>query len=204
MNNCIIINGQHIELTQKQIAQIVAAHSATTAKLSDIPAGATFKLGNYEFVVLEQFAETAAVILKEILPDVVVFSDSNNHYDGSNPDQACCDFAAELFELAGSDNLLPHIVDLTSDDGLKDYGSIERAVSLLTAEEYRNYVEILDKYKPDCWWWLATPHSTKRDENDRWIKCFSPSGYINNNIYDYYDYGVRPFCILKSNIFVSV
>ena len=203
MNNCIIINGQHIELTQEQVQQIVAAHSAATAKLADIPAGATFKLGDYEFVVLEQFGETAAVILKDLLPDTVEFSDGNNRYDGSNPDQACCDFAEELFLLAGSENVIPHTVDLTSDDGFKDYGTIERAVSLLTADEYRNYVEILDKHKPDCWWWLATPHSTKRHENDRWIKSVAPSGYMNSD--DCNDgNGVRPFCILKSNIFVSV
>ena len=202
MNNYIVLNDQIIYLTEEQVRKISAAAGIAGVKLCEIPAGETFKLGSYEFVALEQSDDTTAVILKNLLPDTTTFGEDNNKYDGSYVDQACCDFAEALFELAGSDNVVPHTVDLTSDDGLKDYGVIERAVSLLTTDEYRRYVEVLDKHKPDSWWWLATPHSTVTHDNDRWVKCVSPSGYI----YDYYYYdfiGVRPFCILKSNIFVS-
>jgi hypothetical protein len=94
-------------------------------------------------------------------------------------------------------------VDLTSDDGLKDYGKIRRRASLLTADLYRRYVEILDKHKIDKWWWLATPHSTARHENASWVKCVAPSGYFGSDNYCGGGCGVRPFCILKSNIFVS-
>ena len=93
-------------------------------------------------------------------------------------------------------------MDLTSDDGLKDYGSICRKASLLTADLYRRYVQILDTCKPSAWWWLATPYSTPAHESSTWIKCVAPAGFI---FYDYFyiDFGVRPFCILNSNIFVS-
>ena len=94
-------------------------------------------------------------------------------------------------------------MDLTSEDGLKDYGCIQRRASLLTADMYRHFVGILDLHKLNEWWWLATAHSTKRHENDRWAKCVSPSGGINNVIYGNVGNGVRPFCILKSTIFVS-
>jgi hypothetical protein len=63
-------------------------------------------------------------------------------------------------------------------------------------------VDVLDLHNPKKYWWLATPHSTKRHENDKWVKCVSPSGFIDIG-YFYNDYGVRPFCILKSDIFVS-
>jgi hypothetical protein len=39
-------------------------------------------------------------------------------------------------------------------------------------------VEILDKFKPDRWWWLATAHSTERHGNSSWAKCVSPSGGV--------------------------
>ncbi len=201
MNNCIIINGQEIELTQEQIAQIVAAYNAEDIKLAEFQVGEVAKIGGREFVVLEQYPEATAVILKDVLPEEVTFG-SNNNYDGSNPDKACGEFAKELFAAIGSENVLAHEVDLTADDGLKDYGAVERAVSLLTATQYREYVEILDKFKPDTWWWLATPHSTQTHENDEWVKCVSPSGCIYYNRY-YGGGGVRPFCILKSGIFVS-
>lgn len=203
MSNYIVINGKRIDLTEDQVKLIMADSNSENVKLSDIPVGETFRIGANEFIVLEQFPETAAVILKDLLPDDVTFGE-NNRYDGSNPDQMCCEFAEDLFAAIGSENVIPHSVDLTSDDGLKDYGRVDRAVSLLTTEEYRRYVDILDKFKPDRWWWLATPYSTAAHGNDSWVKCVSPSGRIHND--DHYNNGgsgVRPFCILKSDIFVS-
>ena len=201
MNNCIIINDQKIELTPEQIEKIVAAHQTSNIKLSEVQEGETFKLGDYEFVLLEQFDDTSAVILKDLLPDTVQFG-KNNNYAGSNVDGECQAFAQKLADIIGWDNLILHKVDLTSDDGLKDYGVIERRVSSITTEIYRKYVDLLDKYKLDEWWWLATPFSTERHNNTSWVKCVSPSGCISygscgNRI------GVRPFCILKSDIFVS-
>lgn len=202
MDNCIIINNQKIELTPEQIEKIVAAHQASNIKLAEVQAGETFKLGEYEFVVLEQFADTADVILRGLLPDTVRFG-KNNNYNGSNADEECQSFAQKLAGIIGWENILLHGVDLTSDDGLKDYGVIERRVSSITAQMYRRYVEVLDKYKPDEWWWLATPFSTERHNNTSWVKCVSPSGCVNYDSCDYFDFGVRPFCILKSTIFVS-
>ncbi|MBE6943824.1 MAG: hypothetical protein E7453_06135 [Ruminococcaceae bacterium] len=68
MHNYILINGEKIVLTDEQIREIVEAYNAPGVKLFDVPVGSTFKLGNHEFVVLEQFSDTAAVIRKEPLP----------------------------------------------------------------------------------------------------------------------------------------
>lgn len=200
--NYICIEGNHIPMSDA----LVAAYKrmlGICVKLSDVTEGDTFKIGDYEFVVLEQYGDTAAVILKDLLPDTTAFGESNNRYDGSYADQVCCDFEEKLAAIIGSDNLLVHSVDLTADDGLKDYGRIDRKVSLLTAAEYRSYVDVLDRHKPKRWWWLATPHSTAAHENDLWVKCVAPSGGVINGRCNYGNGGVRPFCILKSNIFVS-
>ena len=170
-------------------------------KLCEIPEGEICKIGDNEFVILEHFDDTTAVIRKNILT-MRRFGRSNN-FDGSDADKACRDFADEIADIIGAENIVEHTVDLTSDDGLKDYGTMKSNCSLLTAEQYRRYVDILDKHKPNRWWWLATPFSTKRHDDDTWVKCVSPSGCISNYYFDYYDYGVRPFCILKSTIFVS-
>lgn len=204
MKNYISINGMQIELTEDQVKQIVDAYGngrTNQIQLSEVPVGETFRIGEHEFIVLEQAEGQAAAILKGLL-DETTFG-SNNNYDGSNVDKACCNFAEKLSALVGEENLLTHTVDLTSDDGLKDYGTIQRRVSSITAEMYRRFVDILDKYKPDEWWWLATPFSTEKHENSNWVKCVSPSGYVFNDLYYNCDYGVRPFCILKSTIFVS-
>lgn len=204
MSNYLVINNQRIELTEEQVKQIIAAQSQAgpTIKLADIAVGETFKIGEQEFIVLEQTGDTTAIIRKKLLPDQR-FGDSNN-FDGSDVGRTCYEFAAEIAAIIGEENIVEHTVDLTSDDGLKDYGTIKSRCSLLTTDLYRRYVEILDNFNPNDWWWLATAHSTKRHNNDSWVKCVSPSGGVNSYFYcSDFVFGVRPFCILKSNIFVS-
>ena len=203
MKNYISINNQKIELTDEQVKQITEAYGKGNITLSEVPVGELVKVGDFEFVVLEQFGKETALILKGLYGADTEFAENNNNYDGSYVDDRCRDFAAELAERIGADNIILHTVDLTSDDGLKDYGTVERRASLITAEMYRKYVEILDKFKPKNWWWLATPFSTKRHDNDIWGKCVSPSGFIYDFRCNNIGSGVRPFCIFASSIFES-
>ena len=196
MKDYIVINGVTYDLVKRE--ETVAAPGP---KLADYAVGDTVKLGNHEMVVLEHVGDATVLIRKELLRTREVFGENNN-YDGSNVDEICNEFADELAGIVGEDNILLHEVDLTSDDGLKDYGMVQRKASLLTTDRYRQYVEILDKHKIDAWWWLATAFSTPAHDSDDWVKCVSPSGFIDFNLY-YGDRGVRPFCILKSDIFVS-
>ena len=200
MKNYISINGQKTELTEEQVQQIKASFGLTV-KLADVAVGETIKIGDYELIILEQSGGTTAVIRKDFI-ETCTFGDSNN-YDGSEVDKICNQFAADLSKIVGEYNVILHTVDLTADDGLKDYGYVKRHASLLTAERYRRYVYTLDKYKPDAWWWLATPYSTPTHDHTSWVKCVSPSGSIGSDGCGYDGRGVRPFCILNSNIFVS-
>lgn len=201
MKNYISINGQKTELTEEQIEQIKASFGLESIRLSEVPVGDTRKIGDYELIVLEQLGDTTVVICKDFI-ESCSFGDSNN-YDGSNADNLCIGFAAKLAKIVGEDNVIQHTVDLTADDGLKDYGSVKRYASLLTADMYRRYVYTLDKFKPDAWWWLATPYSTPVHDDSTWVKCVSPSGDVSGDGCRCNDRGVRPFCILNSNIFVS-
>ena len=201
MKNYICINNQKVELTQEQTEQIRASFGLSAAQLKDLVPGDTFKIGNHEFIVLEHCGEDTAVIRKDLLPEKMSFG-SNNNYNESDVAQCCRSFAAEISDIIGAENVLIHTVDLTSDDGLKDYGIVESRASLLTADRYRRYVEILDKFPIKAYWWLATAYSTPRHDDEVWVKCVSPSGNFGD---DYYcdGFGVRPFCIFKSSIFVS-
>ena len=201
MKNYISLNGKKIELTAEQVAEMQKSLGIGQVKLKDIPVGEPFKIGDYELVVLEHSKETTAVILKGLLHEEEQFGKTNN-FENSNADKLCQEFGKKLSAIIGEENLIEHTVDLTSDDGLKDYGSIKRKMSLLTANLYRRYVEILDKHKIKAWWWLATAHSTPTHESSSWVKCVSPGGDFNGYGFNG-DNGVRPFCILNSNIFVS-
>ena len=201
MKHFISTNGQKTELTEEQVQQIRASFGFNSVRLSSVDVGETVKIGDHELIVLEQSGDTTALICKEFI-ETSTFGDSNN-YDGSKVDKLCSKFATKLAKIIGEDNVIQHTVDLTADDGLKDYGSVKRFASLLTTDLYRRYVYTLDEFKLDAWWWLATPYSTPTHEHTSWAKCVSPSGFIYYDIYDCRVIGVRPFCILNSNIFVS-
>ena len=201
MKNYISINGQKTELTEEQIKQIKASFGLASMHLSEVQVGDTVKIGDYELIVLEQSGDTTAVICKDFIK-TCAFGDINN-YDGSKVDKLCIEFATKLAKIIGEDNMILHTVDLTADDGLKDYGSVKRFASLLTTDLYRRYVYTLDKHSPKAWWWLATPYSTPTHDHTSWVKCVSPSGGCDCGICGNNVLGVRPFCILKSHIFVS-
>ena len=202
MDDFISIGGRKITLTAEQSAQLREQYLGKPVELASLPAGSTFIVGQHEMVVLEQNGGVTAAIRKELLHESMRFGDNNN-FNGSAVDNACAKFAEELAEVIGEENLILHTVDLTADDGLDDYSAVDRRASLLTADQYRKWVEILDLHKVDAWWWLATPYSTARHENDRWVKCVAPSGSFNYDLYSIGGNGVRPFCIFKSSIFVS-
>lgn len=196
MKDYIVINGVTYDLVKRE--ETVAAQGK---KLADAAAGDIVKIGSHEMIVLEHIEGTTLLLRKESLGEMAF--GENNNYDGSNADEICNKFAEEIAAIVGEDNILLHEVDLTADDGLKDYGVIQRKASLRTTNMQRKYVEILDKFLLDCWEWMATAFSTPAHDNDRWVKCVSPSGYFSDCGCSY-DYGaVRPFCILKSDIFVS-
>lgn len=204
MNNYLVLQGgSPIELTDKQVEEIRKSLSVQR-RLADVKEGDTFKLDGTEFVVLEHSKETTAVITKDLIYENIAFGRSNNFADDN------CNVMKKLFEFqkvlesnVGVNNLIVHKVDLISEDGLKDYGVIRCKVSLLTCDLYRRYVHILDKHKVKKWWWLATPHSTATHDCASYVKCVGPSGNVDNDGYDGGNGGVRPFCILNSNIFVS-
>lgn len=175
MKNYIKINNQKIVLTDEQVKEIQQSFGIEQIKLADVAVGEIVKIGKYKFIVLEHSKDTTAIILKNLLFESKEFGKDNN-YKASYVDELCGNFADEISEIIGKDNLIEHTVDLTSDDGLKDYGKIKRSMSLLTTDLYRRYVEIIDKYKVKKWWWLATAFSTPKHDPDNWVKCVSPSG----------------------------
>ena len=197
--NYICINGKKTELTKEQLKQLGIIPE--TCYLSDD--GKIAHIGEYEFIVIKSDEKlgTTELLLKDKLGEDMEFG-SNNDYRTSEIKKVLDKFADEISAIIGNENLVEHIVDLTADDGLKCYGTIKAKMSLFTANMVRENVDILDEFKLNGWWWTCTPYSTPKHENASWSKCVSPRGNFSNYFY-YLDRGVRPFCIVKSSIFVS-
>lgn len=189
------------EIQEKLGCKIKIVDEKAKVRLADIEVGKPFKVGDLEFVALEHFPNTTAVILKGFWKKAPFDSDSNNYMSSSIRKDLNRNFYNQLAEIVGKENIIKHTVDLTSDDGRKEYDIYSDYISLLTCERYRKYVSILDKYNPKQWWWLATAYSTLSDYRSL-VRCVISHGSLGNYDCDFLN-GVRPFCILKSNIFVS-
>ena len=197
------------EMTIKEIQEIlgykIKVVEETKKRLSEVKVGDTFKVGKFEFIVLDQDEknEETAVLLKDFWK-IAKFDDSTNNYKNSSIRYKLNnEFLSEIADEVGKNNIVPHYVDLKADDGRIDYNACEDYVSLLTYDDYRNYVYVIDKYRiTSDWWWLATPYSTSSNGYDFTVRCVDIDGTLNDYNCDG-DCGVRPFCIFKSNIFIS-
>lgn len=200
MKNYLCFNGEKIALNDEQVAKI-REQFAPKIRLGDVTVGETKKIGEHEFIVLNHMDGKTLLLMRDFLT-TMKFGKSND-YKESDVKVVLDEFAEELAEIVGADNIYTHSVDLTADDGLKCYGATTARVSLLTCDLYREFVEIIDKHKVNDLWWLVTPFSTPKHGYSAATKCVSPPGYLGSSYNSSSNIGVRPFCILNSDIFVS-
>ncbi|MBQ4572114.1 MAG: hypothetical protein IJA80_02400 [Clostridia bacterium] len=175
--------------------------NGTLTTLNKIEPGEVVKAGMFEIIVLEHLEEGTAIIFKNALEKRMQFdSKSGNWISSDLRNYLNTDFYKTLSMNFGAENIIEHTVDLTTVEGSKKYGSVQDKVSLLTCSLFSKYHDILEKYKLDKWWWLCTPIDVPG-----WEDCARAVYGIGILYYFscYIDGGVRPFCILKSNIFVS-
>lgn len=127
----------------------------------------------------------------------------NNNYKESRIRKEISEsaYAAKLKATYG-DHLVPVSVDLTSLDGLKDYGKLnEDVLSLMDIDLYRQCRANI--FQDTSWWWLATPDSTDSGWGSSSVRCVGGGGRVGCGGCRGGDGGVRPFFILKSQIFES-
>ena len=195
-----------IELLKEVISLLETKEKPETesgkVELSTLNAGDTFKIGEHDFIVLEQTNGQTMVISKGLMAENKVFDSNCRDYNKSSLKKFIESNIQPIIEREiGADNIIEHEVDLTSVDMQNEFGKCECKVRPITFDEARKYNDLLvDKNLPD-WFWTCTPWST---EDRGWkysVAVVSPSGDIRNGCSNIV--GVRPFCILKSNIFVS-
>ena len=172
-------------------------------QLSSLNPGEIFKIGKHDFIVLEQLPEQTMVISKGFMGEKRIFDGNTSNYNNSSLKILVESNIQPIIENeVGTDNLVEHEVELTSVDMQNEFGNCRCKVRPITFDEARKYNDLLVNNELGDWWWTCTPWSTEERGCEYSIAVVSSSGYIRGNCCDY-GCGVRPFCILKSNIFVS-
>ena len=166
-----------------------------------IEIGATKNIGGEEFIVLDVLESGVLCLSKDFAyTDTMFDSNSNNYANSSIRKLLNTEYFKKFADAVGEENIIETEIDLTSDDGLDDYGKVTDKVGLLTADMYRKYNRIIEKYPVDDWWWLATPWSTPHRGYSFSVRCVRGSGTL-GNCSCVSDDGVRPFLIFNPSIF---
>lgn len=199
-----------LEMARDLVAKLEAEEKAKKVQLKDLKLGETFMIGEHEFIVLEQiygiggrdFDATSAISKDFMLENVAFDSDTRNYLISDLRDKIEEKILPIIEKEVGSENIVENICDLRSVCGDNEFGMFTSKVRPMTFDEVRKYHEFIQNKDLDDWWWTCTPWGSDKNGNTRVITAVSPSGDIfsnrcSNNI------GVRPFCILKSDIFVS-
>ena len=177
--------------------------SKTEVELSTLAAGDVFTTEIGAFKVLEQYGEETKVIQVDFARKCVQFDSDATDYKTSELRKLCDnEIYEEYAKVFGAENIVEHEVDLTTVDMQKDFGALYCKVRPLTFGEARQYNELLVNENLPDWYWTCTPWSTKARGWEYSEAVVSPRGYICRGCYNNRR-GVRPVCILKSNIFVS-
>ena len=160
--------------------------------------------GGLDCIVLDVEQDKILVLAKESIGNMPFDEGNSNNF----PKGTLCKYLNGEFiktlKANGADTsaLIPTTIDLTSDDGLKDYGETTQKIFLLTCDMYRKYRSIIPNL--DDWWWLATAYSTESNGYAYGARSVNSDGSLG---YDYAysgNIGVRPAFYLKSSILESL
>lgn len=171
-------------------------------ELSALEPGERFGTELGKFIVLDQDREHGwtKVIQDNFYTKDVKFGNTND-YKKSELKELFDGEITEAYSKVFGDTLVEHATQIKSVDN-QDYGEITCKVRPLTFDEAREYNHLLvNKSLPD-WWWTCSPWSSE-DRGWKYSVAVVSSGGVIGHGYYYGNYGVRPFCILKSNLFVS-
>ena len=192
-----------LDMARELVKKLEEEEKQSKVQLSTLNPGDVFKIGEYDFVVLKQHEKTTEVISKGFMAGNVKFDDDSKDYSKSNLRKVIETKIQPVIEAeVGEENLVETVADPKSVDSQYEFTGCKCKVRPITFDEARMYNNLLVNKDINDWWWTCTPWSTD-DRNWKYsIAVVAPSGYVfSRNCC--FSLCVRPFCILKSNIFVS-
>lgn len=171
----------------------------------EIAPSSVINYGGLDCIVLDVEQDKILVLAKEPIGNMPFDEDNSNNF----PKGTLCKYLNGEFikklkaNGANTSALIPTTIDLTSDDGLKDYGETTQKIFLLTCDMYRKYRSVIPNL--DDRWWLATAYSTESNGYARLVRSVDSGGSLIGRIdAGYGNLGVRPAFYLKSSILESL
>ena len=197
------MNNKEILQKAKELVELLEQQEeAGKVELSMLKRGDVFQTtGKRKYKVLEQYGDTTKIISLDLVKKNVEFGDTSD-YKTSKVKKLCdIEILKDFEEEFDAENIETHTADIITADGQK-LGTVDCKIRPITFDEAREYTDITPNNDLNDWYWTLSPWSTEERGWKNSVAVVSPSGYIGIS-YCYSEGGVRPVCILKSNIFVS-
>lgn len=168
----------------------------TTGNKKPLPKpGERFTYNGIEFVALGEEQGGMLAVMAEPPEDEMEFDESNcNDWRKSTLRKF---LNGEYIKNFNRGDLLPFVSDLIADDGMKDYGTCEDSIALLSCDLYRKYREFMPKY--NNWVWTLTPW-TCNPSHAYYVRGVYASGSV-DDYYATHANGVAAACIFNLSIF---
>lgn len=172
--------------------------------LKNAARGTAFDYAGQSWILLENDDGRALCLSKDII-ETRAFDEGNcnNFAVASSKEYLNGTYLDNLLEdVNGPNAFLTTELDLTTDDGLKDYGTCTVTIFLLTVDQYRRNRDVIPN--ADDWWWLSTAFSTKSNGYESLARSVLTDGALNWSYACGGDVGLRPACYLDSDLLISV
>lgn len=167
--------------------------------------GTVFPYAGEKWVVLEHDPAGRTLCLRlDLIP--------NKPFDENNCNNFATSSSKEWMNGPYLDNLIDAVkgpnaflqteLDLTADDGLKDYGTCTVTIFSLTVDQYRRNRDVIPN--ADDWWWLSTATSTAANGYEHSARGVGDDGALNWDGACLGNSGLRPACYLDSDLLISV
>ena len=159
-----------------------------------------FTMGGIAWTVIQTGADWVKCITSECVAEGAFDEGNKNDFAASSlRTYLNGEFLRRLIKAGAPEEMFEYFnIDLTADDGLKNYGGDRVRIGLITCEEYRLLRSNIPAL-PDRWWWTATPDSPI---NSFVRRVYSDGSLSDSSAYSGY-VGVRPICKLKSELLTS-
>lgn len=183
------------EEIEEEYTEDNSAAGAEKDKIKFPKPGEQFEYNGVKFTALGEEQGGVLAIVSELLEDEMPLDESNkNDWRTSSLRKY---LNGEYLEQFNRGDLLPFVSDLTSDDGMKDYGTAEDYVFLLSGDLYRKYRESVPRF--NNWWWTLTPWTCNPSYAYR-ARIVYTDGTLDYRT-AYYGVGVAPACLFNPKIF---
>lgn len=170
--------------------------------IKDYHQGEHFVYGKKNCMVLEHMDDgTLCMVLDEDFESK--FGETNNFAESELRKKLNCEYLDEwVKDGADRASFVLMQVDLTANDGLKDYGTCECFLAPRTCDQHRKYRYLIPNPKGN-WEWTATAYSTKANGYSLTAYQVTVSGGLSINYSVNVAYGVRPLFKLNSESLVE-